>query len=250
MQVTDPELLAYLNHRLGEVRIDRRERIIGRKALELNTPAVDFSATFGHATIPAYVGFVDLAGFSTAVSGKTPDQIAEYLEPFLNRLIAIIRGRYALIDKTIGDEVMFVLPEVEEENGREILCLGQLMGGLHDLAFELSGKYPFRIGLSYGGIRFFRIEASGYSEWTAVGEPIHVAKRLQGLPELEKPTPVIGAFGMQVGPDSEAEIRDVMRRRLGFIAGCASRFDHSLIETTGSLKGVGNVLYAVLTPRP
>jgi len=249
MQVTDPTLHSYLRHRLGEHRIIEQERMIRQKALQLNTPGVDFSATFGHGAIPAYVGFVDLAGFSTAVNGMTPDQIAEYLEPFLGRLIAIVRGRHALIDKTIGDEVMFVLPVTEEENNPETLFLGQLMGGLHDLAFELK-NYPFRIGLSYGAVRFFCIEGSGYSEWTAVGETIHVAKRLHGLQELEKPAPVVGAFGMQVRVDSVDEIRKVMRQQLGIFAGHASRFDHTLVNTPIKLKGVGEVLYAILTPRP
>lgn len=249
MQVADSDLEAYLKHRLGEARIAQRQRLIHRRALELNMPSVDFAETFGRATIPAYVGFVDLAGFSTTVSGKTPSEIAEYLEPWLRRLVTIIRRGDALIDKTIGDEVMFVLPETEEDGCPEILYLGQMMGGLHDLAFEMA-DHPFRIGLSYGGVRFFHIEGVGYSEWTAVGEPVHVAKRLHSLPELETPNPVIGAFGMSVGADSVEKIRRTMTGRLGIFAGFASRFDHSFADAPIPLKGVGDVLYAILSPRP
>lgn len=250
MQVTDPDLLAYLRHRLGEQRIKSREPRIFKKALELNEPRPDLAATFGKSTLTAYVGFIDLAGFSNAVQGRSPKQIADYLEPFLRRLLEILRGRGALIDKTIGDEVMFVLPEIDEDNGCEILFLGQLMGGLHDLAFEFAGAYPFRIGLSYGKVGFFHIDGPGYSEWTTVGEAVHVAKRLHDLAEVQNPDPVVGAFGMHVSAHERSDVEAIMKHRLSYIAGFASRFDHRLADNPVSLKGVGEVLYAVLLPRP
>jgi hypothetical protein len=220
------------------------------KGLNLNTPAPDFSATFGQPTIPAYIGFVDLAGFSTLVHGKTPDQIAEYLAPLLNNLVEIIRHWGALVDKTIGDEVMFVLPETEEEQRpSEIYLLRRLMDALCMLAFDMHRRYPFRIGLSYGKVRFFCVEAGGYSEWTAVGETVHVAKRLHDLPELEKPDPVVGAFGMQTVDESTEDVRRIMQHRLSIFAGASSPFDHRVTDKPASLKGVGDVLYAVLRPR-
>jgi class 3 adenylate cyclase len=250
MQITDPALLAYIRHRLGEQRIESMEPRVYRKALELNTPAPDLAATFGKSTLTAYVGFIDLAGFSTAMQGRLPEEIVEYIEPFLSRLIGILRGRGALIDKTIGDEVMFVLPEKDEDLGCEILFLGQLMGGLHDLAFEFKGAYPFRIGLSYGKVRFFCVDGLCYSEWTTVGQPVHIAKRLQMLQELRNPRPVIGAFGMEVSTQSREEVEQLMKLRLSQFAGFASRFDHRLALEPVDLKGVGKVLYATLLPRP
>ena len=162
MQIIDPDLIAYLNHRAGEQKIHTRQRKIVRKALELNTPTTDFASTFGKVELPAYIGFIDLAGFSSAVNGKRPTEIARYLKPFLSGIIGILRGRGLLIDKTIGDEVMFVLPETEEEaQSPEVLLLGQAMGGLHDFAFELNGVYKYRIGLAYGQASFFQIKATG-----------------------------------------------------------------------------------------
>jgi len=268
MQVTDPRLLSYLHHRLGKHQIESWKPRVGLPArlrigpggkitfyhitgLDSNTPTPNFSETFGRSTISAYVGFVDLAGFSTSVHGKAPDEIAEYLTPFLNGLVGIIRNFGALIDKTIGDEVMFVLPEIEEEEvHREIKLLRGLMADLCALAFGMDGRYRFRIGLSYGKVRFFCIEGPGYSEWTAVGETVHVAKRLHSLPELEEPDPVIGAFGMQTAQESIEDVRRVMEQRLSIVAGLDSPFDHRVTDKPLSLKGVGDVLYAILRPRP
>jgi hypothetical protein len=78
----------------------------------------------------------------------------------------------------------------------------------------------------------------------------HVAKRLHSLPELEKPNPVIGAFGMQVVQGSMRDVKRIMEQRLSIFAGFASQFDHRFTENPLSLKGVGDVLYAILLPRP
>ena len=251
MQVTDPDLLAYLKHRIGDQKIRARQPRIIRKALELNRPSPDFARTFGDSELPAYVGFLDLAGFSDTAHGKRPRDIAHYLKPFLVRVIDILRGRGVLIDKTIGDEVMFILPETEEEEqSPEILFLGQAMGALHDLAYELEEAYRYRIGLAYGPVSFFHIEGSGYSEWTAVGETVHVAKRLHDLRQLSEPKPVCGAFGMGVDQADPNKVRAAMEVRLSLFAGYASRFDHEFLPDPVPLKGVGGVLCALLVPRP
>lgn len=251
MQVTDQDLLAYLKHRVGEQKLDLRQRSIYRNALELNAPTPDFTGTFGDSEVPAYVGFLDLAGFSDVTHGMRPATIAAYLQPILGRIIEILRGRGMLIDKTIGDEVMFVLPETEEEKKPpELLLLGQAMGALHDLAFELPAVYRYRIGLAYGPVAFFHIRGPGYSEWTTVGETVHVAKRLHSLSELAEPDPVCGAFGMPIDVENAEEVRSTMEQRLGIFAGIASRFRHEFIADPVTFKGIGDVLCAHLIPRP
>jgi class 3 adenylate cyclase len=251
MYILDPDLLAYLRHRVGDAPIESRQPRVHRKALELNEPEPNFAATFGDADVTAYVGFIDLAGFSNATSGKSPAEIAAYVVPFLQATIRILRERQALVDKTIGDEIMFVLPETEEE-GRfapEVLFLGQICGALHDLAYQPNSPYQFRLGLSYGKVRATRIAGQGYSEWTFFGEPIHVAKRLHSLPELAAPNPVSGAFGMSVPAGKGDAIFSTLQARLGIVAGFASRFSHQLAPAPVDMKGVGEVWYAIMHPK-
>ncbi len=198
MSIAKPEQFEYLLHRVGEKQLESRPRII-TKGLQGNLASPDFLQTYGNSNISAYVGFIDLSEFSSTVKGKSPEQIADYLRPFLVKTIDILYDRNALIDKMIGDEIMFTLPETEENNNpHEILFMGQIMGALHELAFELQPKYRFRITLSYGKVNVFHLAGRGYSEWSIVGEPIHVAKRLQSLDELSSPNPVSGAFGMSL----------------------------------------------------
>ncbi|MBL7129705.1 MAG: hypothetical protein ISS16_12080 [Ignavibacteria bacterium] len=249
MIVSDSDTLTYLLHRVGEKQLTSKRRII-RKALEGNVDSANFLQTFGNSNITAYVGFIDLAGFSTFVQGQSPENIGAYLQPFLEKTINILSNRSALIDKMIGDEIMFVLPETEEENNpHEILLLGQIMGGLHDLAFELKSNYKYRIGLSYGKVNVFHLKGEKYSEWSIVGEPVHVAKRLNGLKELKFPNPVCGAFGLSLSKQSFETVTVQMQHKLEIIAGFASRFTHNIIPDPKDLKGIGKVLWAYLRSR-
>jgi len=246
MIIGKPEQFEYLLHRVGEKKLISHNQII-RKGLEGNVASPDFLKTYGNSNITAYVGFIDLAGYSNIVKGKSPEEICEYLQPFLVKTIDILYDRAALIDKMIGDEVMFVLPETEEsDNPHEILFLGQIMGALHDLAYELQPYYKYRIGLSYGKVNVFHLKGKGYSEWSIVGEPIHVAKRLQSLDELSSPEPVCGAFGLSLSTGPLNTLKEKMKTILAFIAGFASRFDHKIMSETKGLKGVGEVLWAYL----
>jgi len=246
MYIGKAEQFEYLEHRVGEKYLESRPGII-KKALEGNVRAPNFLQTYGNTNVTAYVGFIDLAGYSSSVKGKSPEAMADYLRPFLVRTIDILYDRSALIDKMIGDEIMFVLPETEEnENTHEILFLGQIMGSLHDLAYELYDSHRFRIGLSYGKVNVFHLVGIGYTEWSIVGEPIHVAKRLHSLDELASPKPVCGAFGLSLNADSLYAQGKKMEVILSLIAGRASRFNHKIMPNPIELKGVGKVLWAHL----
>jgi len=247
--IAKPEQLQYLLHRVGEKQLQSSPQIV-KKGLEGNVASPDFLRTYGNANITAYVGFIDLAGYSSAVKGKSPQDIADYLQPFFVGTIDILYERSALIDKMIGDEIMFVLPETEEsENPHQILFMGQIMGALHDLAYELQPKYKYRIGLSYGKVNVFHLIGKGYSEWSIVGEPVHVAKRLNTVGQLSSPNPVCGAFGLSLSAGPLDILKKKMELILGYIAGFASRFDHTIMQETKDFRGVGEVLWAYLFPK-
>jgi len=249
LYIGKPEQFKYLLHRVGEKKLQSFPEM-QKKALEGNVNSPDFLKTYGNANITAYVGFIDLSGYSSAVKGKSPQQIAYYLQPFLVKTIDILYEKSALIDKMIGDEIMFVLPETEENNNPyQVLLMGQIMGALHDLAYELQPKYKYRIGLSYGKVNVFHLTGKGYSEWSIVGEPIHVAKRLDTVDQLSSPNPVCGAFGLPLSAGPLDTLKKRMNLILGYISGFASRFDHKVMEETKEFKGVGDVLWAYLFPK-
>lgn len=250
MIVPNDKLLAYLLHRVGEQQLESSPIPYGEKALELNTYGPSFIETFGNCNINAYVGFIDLAEFSTKVHGKKAREIASYLFPFLKKIIEILGERFVLIDKMIGDEIMFILLDFDEIGmPPSILLLGKILDCFYDIAFDMAPKYKYRIGLSYGEVLVAHLQAENYSEWTIVGEPVHVAKRLESVKELKNPNPILGAFGLQLNQKPTEEIYIKIKNILDLIAGFASHFDHKLNNKPEEFKGVGKVLWALFFPK-
>jgi class 3 adenylate cyclase len=244
--IGDHKTVEWLEHRAGIRQLSGHPRPYHTRALELNDNGDAFVTAFGKKEIKGFVGFIDLIGFSTKVAGFSAAGISEYLKPFLVGVTDHAVRCGALVDKTIGDEVMFILPDTEDDGGvPAILEMGFLLGGLHDFQRKLGPQYPFRIGLSYG-IQFVdRIDGKGYTEWTVVGESVNLAKRLHSLPGAEPDDNLGGAFGVLVKETSEQKFKTC----LGFMAGFASRMAHSIIEGEIQLKGVSPARCAILLPK-
>lgn len=244
--IGEEQTIAWLEHRTGLHKLAHHPKPYFTKALELNDKGEAFVSAYGRREIRGFVGFVDLVGFSTKVTGKSPSEISGFLRPFISGVIDETFSYGALVDKTIGDEVMCVLPDTEEDGGAPaVLLMGQLLGGLHDLQRKLGTNYPFRIGLSYGFQFVDLIEGNGYKEWTIVGESVNLAKRLQSLPGAEPKEGIGGAFGVLVKEIDERKFKAL----LGIIAGFASRMTHQVIESTVTLKGVSSSRCALLLPQ-
>ena len=242
-----PEISSWLAHRVGLEKSATVPILHSAKALELNQGGRPFVEAFGQKQIKGFVGFVDLVGFTDRVKGKTPSEISVHLRPFLTGIVDLAFDRSALVDKTIGDEVMFLLPDLEEDGGvPAVLLMGQLLGGIHDHQRRLGPEYPLRIGLAYGWMYVDQIQGDGYSEWTTAGEVVHLAKRLHSLDKLSAPSSIAGAFGVLC---RESEPLQRFQSILSVVAGFASRMTHEIIGDLDDLKGISKARCAYLLPK-
>jgi hypothetical protein len=147
-----------------------------------------------------------------------------------------------LIDKTIGDEVMFVVPcPTEGVMIPGIFSIGQFLGGLRILALAPENNWNFRIGISVGDLIYVKLGNDNYNEWTVFSEPVHVAKRLMSLEELADPNPIVCAFGIN-NSGANYDLLHFGRFNVNW------RFDSP--QSTTNLKGVGTVDFIVMTPLP
>jgi hypothetical protein len=192
MITTNIKLHNYLLHRCGYDTKKLSLPIILYNSLDLNHDKTLLNDTKGSNQINALVGFIDLKGFSTFSKDKTPIEIRDYIKPFLQDLVGIVSS-HALIDKTIGDEIMFILPFPNE--------YGIVSGwrSLSDLFDEISNytiehNYNFRIGMSFGSVLIDYIKNENYSEFAAFGEVIIYAKRIMDDEMLKNPNPCICAI--------------------------------------------------------
>lgn len=247
--VGNKNIIAWLSHRAGKDRLDALPMTLRyvQKALNLNDAGPDFTASFGKQEIEAFVGFVDLVGFSGRIKGRSPREISSYLQPYLSGVTNEVVDRGGLVDKTIGDEVMLVQPELAGDGGvPSWLMMGQTMGALLHLQRTLGPDYPFRIGLSYGTVYVDCVDGKGYREWTVVGECVNLAKRLHSLEELDVSSGIGGAFGVLVSEPSAARS---FKPILELIAGFASHWQHRVLPDR-EFKGTSIAKVAILQPPP
>jgi len=210
------------------------------KSLDGNSDFLILQETFNKPTIPSYVGFIDLKGFSEYSHLKTGEEIYQFVNPFIEYILNTLKRENCYIDKTIGDEVMFIIPDGGEKTIiPAILTIEQILGSFAYDVRNKSCNYKFRIGISYGDLFFTQISNNRYKEWTVFGEAIHVAKRLMSIEDLRDPKNVLCGFGINYAHRFVNPI---------YFASYNQNWEKSPVKEICNLKGVGKVVYIVLEP--
>lgn len=156
---------------------------------ELNEDAHKIISSFGKKEFEGIVGFIDMRGFSRLSQGKSPTEVHAIVAPFLTAVIETAGKHACFIDKTIGDEVMVVMPWFDEDTVLSDACLPhrkvamyELTYFIRDLIVSLSEQTPdvrFSAGFALGSLLLDRVGGDQYSEWTVYGNCVNAAKRLQ-----------------------------------------------------------------------
>lgn len=139
----------------------------------------------GGMTLHTGVLFADLRGFTARFDGADPEEASLVLRRFY-RCAEDVLFPDAVIDKLIGDEVMAIyLPDLKKHMSR-----GDVPEVMLDHALELlravgygSGEGPFAemgIGLDIGDAFVGNIGQRALYDFTAVGDVVNTASRLQG----------------------------------------------------------------------
>ena len=124
-------IVARAKHRAGVEQLGEDWAWYVTKALNLDRRADRFLETFGKREFYGFIGFIDLCGFSTHTAAMSPKEVHDFAIRFLEPVIVDVREGYAFVEKTMGDEVMFVLPEFDDDGGVPVIFrIEQLMGAL------------------------------------------------------------------------------------------------------------------------
>jgi adenylate cyclase len=154
------------------------------------------------------VMFADLSGF-TALSGKVgPEELTELTNFYLGLIVGAVEATGGYVDKFIGDAVMALwgapLPDPDHAASAARGALGAIAGVLRAKA-EADNRgepgYAVKIGLNTGPAVVGNVGAAKRYNYTAIGETVNVAARLEGVPE---------DYGCRVvvGPSTAAAIAD------------------------------------------
>ena len=136
--------------------------------------------------------FADLRGFTSESESRTPLEVSAELRRFYAHAEKVLFPE-ALIDKLIGDEVMalyvppFIVPaatDVDDPVRRHIaqVMLGHARQLLERVGYGSSGgpEFAVGIGLDFGEAFIGNIGDKAVHDFTAVGDVVNTASRLQG----------------------------------------------------------------------
>jgi len=132
------------------------------------------------------VMFCDLEGYTSYSRGRPASEAAAYLNDLLARVGPAIEASGGTIDKYLGDGLMafWGAPEPNADHARAA-CLGALAVAAEVEAFnrerQACGSFAcrMRIGLHTGTVMVGNVGFAGRIDYTAIGEAVNVAARLE-----------------------------------------------------------------------
>ena len=159
--------------------------------------------------------FCDVRGFTGISESLEPDALREYIDAYLTEMSMIIRSRYrGTLDKYIGDAIMaFWGAPVEDAQHARNAVLAAL--AMYRQCAPLNARFAQRgwpalkigIGVNSGTVRVGNMGSRLRRAYTAMGDAVNVASRLEGR------TKAYGV-GILVGEATRSRVQDVVFREI------------------------------------
>lgn len=132
--------------------------------------------------------FSDIRGFTTLSESLPPEEVTRLLDRYFTRMVAAIHAHGGTLDKFMGDGIMafFGAPQPRDNPCADAFAAARTMlAALAEFNRELAheGRAPLAIGigLNYGAAVVGYIGAADRHEYTAIGDAVNTASRIEGL---------------------------------------------------------------------
>lgn len=131
--------------------------------------------------------FSDIRGFTTLSETRSPQQIVELLNSYFSRQVAVIFRHGGTLDKFIGDAIMAVwgAPVDDPEHARHAveaaLAMADELTALRDAPGGPGPGFDIGIGVHSGPAVVGLIGSDERREYTAIGDTVNLASRIEGL---------------------------------------------------------------------
>lgn len=174
--------------------------------------------TAGTERRPISVLFVDIRSFTRFAEGKTPSEVLDRLNRVLEAFSAEVQANGGIVNKYLGDGLMaiFGAPEIDEAHAAAATRAAR---GIARAALRLDndGVYPdlrIGVGVHCGEVVVGDIGGDGQREYTAIGDVVNVASRVESATkELGVTVLVTDAVRQAVGEDFSLRDRNHLSLR-------------------------------------
>jgi len=132
--------------------------------------------------------FSDIRGFTSISEKLNPEDLVHLLNEYLTEMTSIIRKDQGLVDKYMGDAIMaFWGAPLDQPNHAEMACSSSLemIDKLRELQLKWKKEgiptFDIGIGLNSGDAIVGNMGSSKRFDYTAIGDNVNLASRLEGL---------------------------------------------------------------------
>lgn len=150
----------------------------------------DIELTLGGVTTKITVLFVDIRGFTTLSEGLEPGIVVSILNVFLEMCSAAIFKYDGMLDKYIGDCAMAIYNAPVSIENHELAAIKSAMemvnraDEINERLYESYGiRIEYGIGINTGMAVVGNIGSDFRMDYTAIGDTVNTASRLQGKAE-------------------------------------------------------------------
>ena len=210
-------VLAYLIRYLVA---DRRRRMIQNAFGHYLAPSVvegllesPHQLRLGGTLSDVTVMFADLSGFTALSTRTTPDELVRLTNQYLAIIANEVDASNGYVDKFIGDAVMAIwgAPSPSDHHAIDAACAGlRIADKIAEAGVAAKARgdhaYGIKIGIHSGAAVVGNVGSDKRYNYTAVGETVNIAARLEGLP---------GVYGcsLLLGPSTAAAVGEVILLR-------------------------------------
>ena len=130
--------------------------------------------------------FSDIRGFTSLAETMSPEDVVQLLGEFFDRMVEVILRHHGTIDKFLGDGMMVIFgapldDPYQEQHAVTAACEMQEELRVLSAKWEAEGRASLRmgVGINSGAAIVGNIGSSEHMEYTAIGDTVNLAARLE-----------------------------------------------------------------------